>query len=604
VIGVMRPGPSIPYGAEVWAPLAYTDTEWRERARGFLLVIARLSGAHGMEAARTEMRAIVERQRREHPDTNARREVSVVTFTRGLSDAGAGPFLMICTPLLLLLIACANIANLLLAQARSATGVRQPRARAAVATSVQATRRGSQIARPSPAGGPRRRGCVAPAARRPSLVAGYEFLQVDLTVIALTGVMGLLATLGFSVLPALHASRAVVGDALRQGGRTLTTGRSRRWLGTTLAAGQVALTLTLVVGSALILGAVDSAVNGVLGFEKAHVMTARLTLSDRPYAEPEARREFVDGVLERLAGMPAVQSLGAAAFLPYGGSSNSADLSRRLTLTPAEVVAPADSRLPADQAGGDDRGRDVSDADREDSRAVAVVTGASRIGIAWSPLGRRFRTSADGPGSRWSATVDIMHDWFMQQRRRSIGRCGRSRPSRWRSWRGATGPAATRARCAGSWRRTPTSRSWASHDGAGRGRRVSGITYLARALAVMGSIALVLALTGVYSLVAYLAARRTQEFGVRMALGATRWEVMRLTIRQALVITSLGLGMGSGLAWGLGRLMASSLFGLVSLEVGPLAVMVGLIGVTALAAGYLPARRAANLDPTVALRTN
>ena len=121
----------------------------------------------------------------------------------------------------------------------------------------------------------------------------------------------------------MQASGAAVSDTLRQGGRTVTIGRGRRWLGTGLAAGQVALTLALIVASALILGAVDGAVNGALGFDKRHVMTARLTLPDRPYAEQERRRQFVARVLDRLRGIPAVESLGSVSFLPYAGASSS-----------------------------------------------------------------------------------------------------------------------------------------------------------------------------------------------------------------------------------------------------------------------------------------
>ena len=105
-------------------------------------------------------------------------------------------------------------------------------------------------------------------------------------------------------------------------------------------------------------------------------------------------------------------------------------------------------------------------------------------------------------------------------------------------------------------------------------------------------------------LLAYLAARRTQEFGVRLALGATRAQVIELTVRQAVVVTAVGLAAGAGLALALGQVMASVLFGLVSLRFWPMAAMTALIGMTALVAGYLPARRAADLDPTEALRTN
>jgi len=134
--------------------------------------------------------------------------------------------------------------------------------------------------------------------------------------------------------------------------------------------------------------------------------------------------------------------------------------------------------------------------------------------------------------------------------------------------------------------------------------KVGGIDYLAKALAVMGLIALGLALTGVYSLLAYLAARRTQEFGVRLALGASRRQVMALTLRQAVQITSVGLAIGGVLSVVLNRVMVSTLYGLVSLQGWLIAGLVVVIGLTALAAGYLPARRAADLDPTEALRTN
>ena len=243
VVGVMRPGPSVPYGAEVWAPLGYTEAEWLERRRGFLLVLARLAGEQSIDTARAEMNAIAARQRRQFPDTHAMRQVSVVSFTRGLSDAGAGPFLAIwqAAAALLLLIACANIANLLMARGterqhefavRLALGAR--RWRLAMQVLIEGAWLAAfsiALALPLAALGVEglRRGLPTSVLR---WVAGYEFLRLDLTVLLMTALLGACATLFFSLLPALQASGAAVSDTLRQGGRTATVGRGRRWLGT------------------------------------------------------------------------------------------------------------------------------------------------------------------------------------------------------------------------------------------------------------------------------------------------------------------------------------------------------------------------------------
>jgi putative ABC transport system permease protein len=626
VVGVMRPGTALPYGAQIWAPLAYTDEEWLERARGWLLVIAQLDEGQQIDAARSEMRSIVERQRQQHPDTNGRREVSVVTFTRGLSDAGAGPFLAIwqVAALLLLLIACANVANLLLARGTE----RQQEFAVRLALGASRGRLALQVlfegawlaiiaalvALPLAALGVKTtRGALPPSILR--WVSGHEFLSVDLAVLAMTAVLGAVATLFFSVLPALQASKAAVADSLRQGGRTTTASRGRRWLGTSLAAGQVALTLALIVASVMILSAVDNAVNGALGFDKRQLMTAQLTLPTGPYEQPEMRRQFIARVFERLRGMPAVESVAIISFLPYLGSSASRPIyPEGVDLPPADVRRADFQRITPDYFQTMRipilMGRGVTDEDREDGRQVAVVSRgfADRYWPGESPLGRRFRLATDGP---WFEIVgvsgDIMHDWFMNQRRPTFYRpVTQDAPFTMAFTVRTTGDPLG---VAGELRRAVAAADpdqpilqLATMDEV-MANKVGGVSYLARALAVMSGIALVLALMGVYSLMAYLAARRTQEIGVRMALGATSWAVVRLTITQALVITGLGLAVGTALAVALGRVMASALFGLVTFQALPVVVMVLALGVVSIAAGYLPARRAANLDPTEALRT-
>jgi putative ABC transport system permease protein len=254
VVGVMQPGPSIPYGAEIWAPLAYTEEEWQERRRGWLLVLARLGQGQSVGTARAEMRAIVARQRQQFPETHATREVSVSGFIQGMRDAGAGPFLAIwqAAAVLLLLIACANIANLLLARGterQQEFAVRLALGAGRWRLALQMMLEGAWLALlsiilalPLAAVGVdlMRRG-LPPSVLR--WVAGYEFMQPRLgTCWASRRLLGGAATLRFSLMPALQASRAGMSDALRQGGRTRSVSRSRRWLGTALAAGQVALT--------------------------------------------------------------------------------------------------------------------------------------------------------------------------------------------------------------------------------------------------------------------------------------------------------------------------------------------------------------------------
>jgi ABC-type antimicrobial peptide transport system permease subunit len=132
--------------------------------------------------------------------------------------------------------------------------------------------------------------------------------------------------------------------------------------------------------------------------------------------------------------------------------------------------------------------------------------------------------------------------------------------------------------------------------------RAAGFAFIARALGVVSAIALVLSVMGIYSLMAFLTAQRTQEIGVRMALGAGRWQVVRAITSRAIVITAIGAGIGSALALGLGRVMESLLFGLVNISLVQLVSLVMVLAAVALFAAYVPARRAARVDPMTALR--
>jgi predicted permease len=626
VVGVARPGFDIPFGSELWAPIAYDGKAWDQKRNGHLTVIGSLAGNATLAAASSEFQSIVERQRKDNPDTHAKREVVVLSFTAGMADPGAGPFLGIwqAAAALLLLIACANIANLLLARGaergqefgvRLALGAGRGRlvwqmlieggmlAALAVAASVPLSWVGLQLSR---------RG-IPPGVIR--FVPGWEYMEVNLPLLLVTAALGAAATLLFSLLPALHAARAGVADAIRQSGRALTASRQRHWLRSTLAAAQVALTLALLFGSGLMLSAADRAVNGSLGFDKRNVMTAQLVLPDRPYADPEKRRQFLDRVTERLQDIPAARTIAMTSGVPYGQNNQQ----RQIFPEGAEVTLQealwADFRRVTPGLFEALRipllaGRGFTTADREGSVPVAIVSRnfAQRYWPDQDPLGRRFRTSADGP---WLTVVgvsgDVLHNWFLNERRPTIYRPAAQDIPQVMAIVVRT--AGDPLELAGDLRRAvraadpnqPVDKLMSMNEVVAE--RAGGFTFIARALGVVALIALALAMAGVYSLMAYLASQRTREIGVRLALGASWWQVIRLTTGQALKITIAGTLVGAALAVGIGQVMQSLLRGIVSTDAPTLVALVLALTLVALTAAFLPARKAANLDPTTALRS-
>ena len=625
VIGIMPSWVKEPFGAQVWAPLALGEKEWADRKVSNLLTLARLRDGETLKSAFAEMRAIVARLRHDYPDTNAKRELSVATYTTAMEDGGAGAFLKlwVVAAFLLLLIASANIANALLSRGterrqefalRLALGAGRGRlamqlmiegawlALLAIALSIPLTYAG--IFTTSHA--------LPPMILR--WVPGYEFIRVDFAALALTGGLALVSMLLFSVLPALHASGANVSETLRQGARSIVSLPDRNWIRAGLATLQVALSVALIAAATLIVNAVNDAIDGPVGFDKHQVMAAAFALPDGPYKDDEHRRQFTANVLDRLKSIPAVESVAMANQIPYAGGGGTRPLyPEGVTIQPADVktvdhrqVTPAFfevMRIPLVS------GRTFNDNDRADAKQVAVVSQklADQYWPGADPVGRRFKLGEKG---QWievvGVTGDVAQDWLLRQRNPTVYRpVSQSTPfSAVFVARTVTNP----LDIGGEMRRAVLAVDpdqplimLATMEHVVE-MRVAGVQYLARALAVMSGIALILAVTGVYSLMSYLTSRRTQEIGVRIALGATRWEVIRLAISHAMGITAAGASLGAVLAYGTGLAMQSALFGLVKPSVMTLATVVVGLSLAAVMAAYLPARRAARLDPTVALR--
>jgi putative ABC transport system permease protein len=254
-------------------------------------------------------------------------------------------------------------------------------------------------------------------------------------------------------------------------------------------------------------------------------------------------------------------------------------------------------------------GRPFGHGDRENSQAVAVVS-QSLVERYWhgqDPIGRRFMFTADGPPVTVVGVVgDVRHDWFRGGDTPTVYRpMSQDAPYRHHFViRTTDDPMAV----AGVLRKAVSAldpdqpvTNIATMEAA-LSDRAAGIAFIAQAITVIAIIAFVFAVMGLYSLMSFIAVRRTQEFGVRVALGAGRWDVIRLSAQQAVGITTAGAVLGTVMAAAMGRVMESILLGVVANSYSQLAGLVAALMLVALSAAYVPARRAASVDPTLALR--
>ena len=625
VVGIAPPDFALPDGGQVWSPLAHSPEEWADRRNHFLQVVARLADGASIADARAELGRLAESQRRDYPDTNASLPNGVVPFLTGMRDPGAGPFVgtMQAASILLLLIACANIANLLLARGgeraqefamRLALGASRGRlafqlmleasflSGIAIVLAIPLTWVGLGLSRAS----------IPASVIR--FIPGWRYMDISPTVFWSTAVFGAVATIVFALIPAWHSVRADVAESLKQGSRSTTAPRQRHWLRNSLAAAQVAITLALLFGSVLMLTASRSAVDGVFGFDKRNVLVARLALPERPYTDPERRRNFISGVLDRVRAIPAVASASMVSSLPYGGNNASREFwIEGVTLQPGEVRR-VDYRRITPEYFGTMRipvlaGRTLNDGDRLDTRAVAVVSQsvATRYWNAEDPIGRQFRLTQDGPPIIVVGMVgDVLHDWFQQRRAPTVYRPLAQEAPLGHAYvvRTIGDPMSV----AGDLRRAVAAVDADQPIVALESmeslivERTAGLTFVARALTVMALIALLLAVMGLYSLMAFMVSRRTQEFGVRLALGATRWQVIAPDDETRSTDYRRRVDCGRGRRSWIGTTDGVILYGVVATSAWQLAVLVVLIAAVSVGASYIPARRTAKLDPTVALR--
>lgn len=623
VIGVM-PSDAKSVGRhepQLWIPLALDRTEnYRVTAGRYLRSFARLKPGVTAEQAQTELATVAARLEQQHPEFNTGWSVRVVPLTDQLVGQARAPLLVVAgVALVVLLIACANVANLQLAQA--ATRRREIALRAAMGASP--ARVGRQFVTESVVvsllGGAvgvllAYWGTALLAAAAATGIPRIQEIGVDGRALLFTLLVSLASGIAFGSIPALHAVRSDVEQSLREGSRTVAGGSSRTQAA--LVGGQIALSLVLLVGGGLLLKSFARLQEEELGFDPRHLLTARLTLGSA-YNEPEQQVRFFQDLLARVRGIPGVRSAGAINWLPLSGSRSATDV-----LIEGEPLPPTGQAPGADIRAVDPdfirtmgihllRGRGISPSDGPDAAKAVVVSQSfvQRYLGGRDPLGRRILMEWDDTlvGTVVGVVADTKHTGLDSLPSPTIYWAHAQFPSSFmtlvvRTEREPDAIArAIRAQVSALDREQPLAdvRPFDEYLGDALARRRVSLTLVGG----FALLALVLTAIGLYGTTAYSVVRRTREFGIRLALGASRRSVISEALTRTLRIAAAGAVIGLVSAAGFTRVLSSLLYQVSATDPAVFAGIVpALAGVVALAS-WLPARRASRVDPMTALRS-
>jgi putative ABC transport system permease protein len=628
VVGIAPAGFEFPMGTQVWAPLAFDANAATNRRAQYITVIGHLADGKTLDDAKAQMTVISDRLTNQHPDTNKGRVARVYTLPQGMRDVGTGPILSMwqASAVFVLLIACANVANLLLA--RGAERQREMAVRLAIGASRARVIREHLI----------ESGLLALAAvpftlaiawaglkaivsymppKIARFVDGWYSIDVDGRLIGFTTLLACITALFFGLIPAIQSSRPKLAESLKEGGRSSTVGAGRLRLRRILVVAEIALVLPLLVAAGLSVTTVDRFLHGPQGYAIDGLLSMQTVLPDARYHEEEARRRFAEAAVERLAQMPGVQGAAVSNILPAADNNVgfSIEIEGRPNPDPANPPA-VDYRAVSPNflsVLGVPllRGRGLTDADREGTLPVAVVSQslAQKYWPTADPIGRRITL---GTGAHaWSVTIvgvcgDVIQNWFMRRNYPTLYQPFRQSPARDLGFvvRTAGEPALLISTAKAAIRAVDPSQPL--YDvmplRQSLSERTVGLQFVGAVMFAFGGIALILALVGVYGVMAHMVTQRTHEIGVRMALGASRNDVLGLTVRQTVTLTAIGVGAGLVLSIALNRLIEAGLVGVASTDPRLVVALAGALVLVALAAGYLPARRAAAIDPVSALR--
>ena len=626
VVGVMPRGFHFPSRkSEIWVPLAMDQEESANRGGHYLEVVARLAPGASLSQAQAEMEAIAARLQKDYPRTNTNVGAVVVPLHEELVGESRPALLVLLGAVgFVLLIACANVANLLLARAasreremavRAALGAGRGRLiRQLLTESLILSLTGGAAGMGLSAWGAQFLGSLAPESLAPLPGPGLEK-----SVLAFCLGLSLLTGFLFGIGPALQVSRVDLIEQLKQGGLSRGSGRNR--MRGVLVVSEIALALLLLAGAGLMLKSFARLRSQDPGFRPDRSLTMRMILSEAKYPGAAQRRAFYDRLLEKVASLPGVESQAMVSFLPLTFTGGHYSFS--IEGSPVEVAA----NLPTAvyravspqyfQTLGIPlfRGRGFTDQDWEGTSPVVVIDRilAERFWPGEDAVGKRLKLGESDSSQPWQTVVGVVGNV------RQIQLSAELKPEIYVSYHQEgsifAAPRDLVVRTAGdpeALTATVRSQVWEVDPD----QPVSDIQTMNQILAanlsrprfsslLLGAFAgaaLLLSAVGIYGVISYLTEQRTRELGIRAALGADRRDILKLVVGTGLRLTLAGVLLGLAGALALGRLLSSLLYGVSASDPLTLAGVTLLLASVSILAAYLPARRALRVDPVVALR--
>ncbi len=627
VIGVASPDLDFPAGVETWTPLDLSSAS-TDRENHYLQVIGRVKAGTSISQAQADVQAIANRLGQQLPNTNGGHGIRILGLVEDMTF-GTKQFVLVLmgAAVFVLLLACVNVANLQLARisgrqkemaVRIGLGanrwqlIRQLLVEsmllslAGAGAGVLLARWGMNLLRQS----------IPPFIMEH--IAGLRHLEIDSHVLWFTFAIALLSGILAGLAPALRFSRAELSDILKENTRSASSGSGAGRLRTLLVVSEVALALVLLVGAGLMVTGFRNLLTVKMGFDRTRVLTFHVALPGEKYQRADQIRGYYDRLIRELQSLPGVESVSCVTSLPSGWSWNWTEYTAEdhpptsaseRPSTVSQIVSPdffKTLRVPLLQ------GRLITAEDGAGAPPVAVISAAMARDNwpAQNPLGKHIKLGRfDGPEPE-RTVVGVVGDI------RSSGFDEHPDPTTYVPFAQMPQASSIIAVRTSSDPLTLSSvmmarvRSVDADDPPYDVRsmeqvisdNVSGVQMSARMMMVFGFSALVLAAAGIFAVMSYSVTQRTHEIGVRMALGARRFDVLTLVVGKAIRMAAAGLAIGVTAALILSHALSSMLFGVIRIDGIVFALLTLMLAAVAALAAYIPARWATKVDPMQALR--